>query len=87
VTGVIDRLERAGYARRVSDPSDRRRVRLEVTPAFYAAARRIWGPLAAEWQSMLSRRFTHGELMQIMRFLRATNELGRKHMDRLRDSS
>src|SRR5947208_17028807 len=34
VTGVIDRLERAGYARRIPDPKDRRRVAVEVTPAF-----------------------------------------------------
>ena len=27
VTGVIDRLEKMGYARRVPDPDDRRRVR------------------------------------------------------------
>src|SRR6188472_999459 len=38
VTGVIDRLERAGFARRVPDPDDRRRVKLEVTPEFYARA-------------------------------------------------
>ncbi len=31
VTGVIDRLERAGFVRRVRDPYDRRKVRLEVS--------------------------------------------------------
>ncbi len=31
VTGVIDRLERAGYVRRVRDPDDRRKVLVEVT--------------------------------------------------------
>src|SRR5205085_7594705 len=41
VTGVIDRLEGARYARRRSDPADRRRVKVEVTPAFYARADRI----------------------------------------------
>src|SRR5438552_18607999 len=29
ITAVIDRLERAGYARRVADPADRRRVLIE----------------------------------------------------------
>src|SRR3954449_10629825 len=53
VTGVIDRLDRAGFARRVSDPNDRRRVKVEVTPKFYARADRIWGPLAADWESRL----------------------------------
>ena len=86
VTGVIDRLERAGYARRVADPADRRRITVEVTPAFYKAADRIWGPMAAEWQSLLSRKFTIEELERVTAFLRATNELGRRHMDRLRDT-
>src|SRR5687768_873612 len=35
VTGVVDRLERVGLARRVPDPDDRRRVNLQVTPKFY----------------------------------------------------
>jgi DNA-binding MarR family transcriptional regulator len=84
VTGVIDRLERVAYARRVPDPADRRRVRVEVTQAFYRSAERIWGPMAADWQSVLSRRFTMGELERITAFLRATNEVGRRHIDRLR---
>ena len=84
VTGVIDRLERVGYARRVPDPADRRRVTVEVTPAFYKAAERISGPVAAEWHSSLSGRFTIEELERVAAFLRATNELGRRHMDRLR---
>lgn len=86
VTGVIDRLEKFGYARRVADPADRRRVTVEVTPAFYEAAERIWGPMAAEWQAMLSKRFTIEELERITAFLRATNELGRRHIDRLRNT-
>src|SRR5918992_5162163 len=31
VTAVVDRLEAAGVARRVADPEDRRRVRIEAT--------------------------------------------------------
>src|SRR5690349_9396787 len=38
VTGVVDRLERAGYAARAPDPADRRKVVVEVTPAFYERA-------------------------------------------------
>jgi DNA-binding MarR family transcriptional regulator len=58
ITGVIDRLGRAGFARRVLDPADRRRVRVEVTSAFYTSAERIWGPLAADWHATLTKRFT-----------------------------
>lgn len=87
VTGVIDRLEKVGYARRVADAADRRRVRIEVTPAFYRSAGRIWGPLAADWHATLAREFTIEELERITSFLRSTNEVGRRHMNRLRRRS
>ena len=38
ITAVIDRLERAGYARRVPDPSDRRRVLVEPTEKAFELA-------------------------------------------------
>ena len=83
VTGVIDRLEEAGFARRVADPGDRRRVQVEVTPEFYARAERIWGPLAAEWEAALAAGFTSAELVRITEFLRLTSEVGKRHLDRL----
>jgi DNA-binding MarR family transcriptional regulator len=86
ITGVMDRLERAGFARRVADPADRRRLRVEVTPAFHTSAEQIWGPLAADWHSILAKRFTTHELERITDFLRATNQVGRRHLDRLRQS-
>jgi DNA-binding MarR family transcriptional regulator len=85
VTGVIDRLERVGYARRVPDPEDRRRVKVEVTPGFYSRADKIWGPLAADWERSLSGRFTAAELERVIEFLRTTNEVGRRHMERVRN--
>ncbi|HEU5158034.1 MAG TPA: MarR family transcriptional regulator [Streptosporangiaceae bacterium] len=84
VTGVIDRLERVGYARRVPDPTDRRRVKVEVTPRFYANAERIWGPMRADWDATLAERFTSEQLEQAIDFLRAANEIGRRQLERLR---
>lgn len=84
VTGVIDRLERTGFARRVADASDRRRVIVEVTPAFYERADRIWGPLASDWHSTLTARFTAKELRRITDFLHAADDLSRRHLERLR---
>src|SRR5436309_8373376 len=54
ITGVLDRLERARFARRIGDPADRRRINVEVTPSFYEHAARIWAPVAADWQATLS---------------------------------
>ena len=87
ITGVLDRLERAGYARRVADPADRRRVNVEVTPRFHNRAHGIWGPMAADWQSTLGKRFTTDELERIVDFLRASVEIGRRQLERLRQTS
>src|SRR6266536_3895755 len=43
VTTLVDRLERAGYARRVADPDDRRRVLIEVTPIVGELSQQIYG--------------------------------------------
>src|SRR3954447_24980632 len=83
-TGVIDRLERAGYARRVADPEDRRRVKVEVTPGWYARAGNICGPMAADWAARLGSRCTAEELERVIEFLRETKELGRQHLERVR---
>jgi DNA-binding MarR family transcriptional regulator len=85
VTGVIDRLERAGFARRVADPHDRRRVIVEVTPEFYARAGTIWGPVRADWEATMAANFTVAELSRIVEFLRLTTEIGSRHADRLSD--
>jgi DNA-binding MarR family transcriptional regulator len=84
VTGVIDRLERIGFARRVADPDDRRRVKLEVTPKFYSRAEKVWGPVAEDWAAALARQFSTEELNLIISFLRRTNEITETHLDRLR---
>jgi DNA-binding MarR family transcriptional regulator len=85
ITGVIDRLERAGYARRERDPGDRRRVGVTVTPAFYAAAAGIWGPVKQDWDVALSGGFTGEQLDVVIAFLRATNDIIRRHMERVDD--
>ena len=87
VTGVIDRLERAGYVRRAADPGDRRKVKVEVTTAFYELADEIWSPLKRNWDEVLARRFTADQLDDIIAFLRATNDLTRTHLERLRGST
>jgi DNA-binding MarR family transcriptional regulator len=85
VTGVIDRLEGVGFARRLPDPSDRRRVIVEVTAAFYERAQRIWGPVAADWHRALAAGFTAPELDRVSDFLHAIDDLGRRHLERLRE--
>jgi DNA-binding MarR family transcriptional regulator len=53
VTGVLDRLERAGYARRVRDEEDRRRVLVEPTAVAGELAREIYSGLADKGRETL----------------------------------
>ena len=43
VTSVLDRLERAGWAKRVRDPDDRRRVLVQATPKVKKMGDSIYG--------------------------------------------
>ncbi|MEV6974677.1 MarR family transcriptional regulator [Kitasatospora sp. NPDC093806] len=44
VTGVLNRLEKAGYARREADPGDRRRVRVVLAADAQARILEVYGP-------------------------------------------
>ena len=87
VTAVIDRLDRAGYARRVADERDRRKVIVEVTPEFYERAGEIWGPVARDWEKSISRRFSAEELSVIAAFLEHAGELAARHAERITESA
>ena len=43
ITTVLDRMERGGYANRVADPTDRRRVLVTSTAATRELGARVWG--------------------------------------------
>ncbi len=69
VTGVLDRLERAGFARRTRDPADRRKVVVALDEG--AVAERLM-PLyrgQAEWLDTVLAAYDPGELRLIAGFL------------------
>ncbi|MFH9012977.1 MarR family winged helix-turn-helix transcriptional regulator [Streptomyces sp. NPDC017943] len=47
VTGILNRLERAGYITRLPDPADRRRVRVAARPDAVARVREVYEPYYA----------------------------------------
>jgi DNA-binding MarR family transcriptional regulator len=83
VTAVIDRLERAGYARRVRDDDDRRKVKVEVTPKLQKRIRQIYEPMTEEWGAMMNRASTD-QLRLMVDFMREANEVRPRHLGRLR---
>jgi DNA-binding MarR family transcriptional regulator len=83
VTSVLDRLERAGYARRARDQEDRRQVMVEVTPLLAERATPIWGPLGEEAHAALMR-LSPDELQALIDFYRLGIELNERHIERVR---
>jgi DNA-binding MarR family transcriptional regulator len=83
VTGVVDRLEAAGFVRRTRDPEDRRKVGIEVVhdkvkrqvfPMFEPLAKRM-GAVAGGYKPR--------EIETIVRFLEQGIEVSREYRTRL----
>ena len=85
VTSVLDRLEKKGYARRVRDADDRRRVIVEVTPEFMKRAARIWGPIFDEASRKVFSKMTADDLRVVTEWFRRDRELNEEQVERVRN--
>jgi DNA-binding MarR family transcriptional regulator len=83
ITTLLDRLERAGYVRRVRDDADRRRVLVELTDEARRRAWEIWGPIAEAGMGGLAR-YSNEELLFIRDFLRSSREFLSGHLERIK---
>ena len=68
ITGVIDRLERIGLARRESDPDDRRKTVVRALPVVVERIAPLFEPMERAAMSVLSR-YHDDELALILDFL------------------
>ncbi len=68
ITGVVDRLEKAGYVQRVFDKSDRRRVIIQVIPDTEERLLPIFQPMMNKTQHIL-KKYTASELETITDFI------------------
>jgi DNA-binding MarR family transcriptional regulator len=84
VTAVIDRMESAGWVRRLRDPTDRRRVLVEPTEKAFRESAAIWGPVGEDFQRLLAR-YSADELRLILDYLRRGAGLDAKHLARVKE--
>jgi DNA-binding MarR family transcriptional regulator len=84
ITGVVDRLEEAGYVRRERDTKDRRRVvvHLVLDKALRDVAP-LFLPMLREWQKLVTD-YTDDELRLIVEFYGRMEQVFRDHVVRLR---
>ncbi len=83
VTTVLDRLARAGFARRVADAGDRRRVLVELTPAARRELSELYAPLAEATTRQLEG-YTTEEVSLVRDFMRDNRRLNEVHAERVR---
>ncbi len=84
VTAVIDRLEKAGWVRRRPDPSDRRRVVVELTEKAVQMTIEIYGPLKDRGEEVLGD-FTVSELELMLKALEASRTVTIEHTEEIRE--
>jgi len=84
ITTVLDRLENAGFARRVRDPHDRRRVLVEMAPEAMSGAANLYGEHIARAEQ-LYRRYTLEQIELLLEFVRGSRELNERAAARLEE--
>lgn len=85
VTRVIDRLEQAGYVRRVPDPADRRRVIVELVPERVAGLAATMARVGDKSASEIDR-YSEAELAVINDFLTRMAAIRHEEATALRES-
>jgi DNA-binding MarR family transcriptional regulator len=68
VTFLLDRLERAGFVRRVRDAQDRRRVHVELVPRARERVFELHAPLVESWRAS-AQHFSVSDLQLVAAFL------------------
>ncbi len=82
ITGVLDRLERAGHARRMHDQEDRRRVVVQPTPEAKRFGSLVFRGLSDDLEQLL-RSYPEKDRELIDEFLRSINQVVTQRADDL----
>ncbi len=86
MTAAVDRLEKAGYVRRLPDPNDRRRVTVEIIPKNCKKVIKLFEPLARAMAELESQ-YTQTELELIRGYLNRAGEVLFQETRRLKNGS
>jgi DNA-binding MarR family transcriptional regulator len=84
VTGLVDRLEKAGFVRREYDRADRRKVRIVPVEAAVQRLGTYYAPLARRTESLWAE-YTEEQLRTILEFARRSVAVAADEAARIRD--
>jgi DNA-binding MarR family transcriptional regulator len=85
-TRMVDRLEQAGYVKRIPDPADRRRVLVEPAAGLASKFGAIHAPIARSQMQVIAR-YDDGQLRLLADFLDRSSEVARTETVRMRAPS
>lgn len=74
ITGIVDRLEKAGWAKRVADPNDRRRVIIHPGPQETDVVDGLYNSYVNSLTGLLAR-YSDSELVMITEFIEGLIQL------------
>ena len=83
MTGILNRLERAGFVTRRPDPNDRRRVRVAAVPAAVARVEELYGPYYARLIDLFAD-YSTDEIAVLTDWFTRTTGLAQGYIDELR---
>jgi DNA-binding MarR family transcriptional regulator len=83
ITGVIDRLARAGFAAREADSDDRRKVRVRALPAVDERIAPLFAPMADAVAAALEI-YSDEQLASALAFMTRMNDAGASAIEALR---
>ncbi len=85
ITGMVDRLEKAGFVRRIPDSNDRRKIRIEVITEKYEAMAWIFESLGQAMNELLQH-YNEKELTVIHNFMTRLPEVMEKETKKLKEN-
>jgi DNA-binding MarR family transcriptional regulator len=86
ITGLVDRLEAAGYVTRQRDPEDRRRVIVEPVPSALQDVQPLFDPMLADMHEVHGA-YTSQEMEAMQACLHGAAQVLRKHALRIRSET
>lgn len=82
ITGIVDRLEKAGWAKRVADPNDRRRVIIHPGPQETETVDGLYSAYMDSLTNLLAR-YSDDELVLMTEFIDSLTKLNNEQASRL----
>lgn len=82
ITGIVDRLEKAGWAKRVPDPNDRRRIFIHPGPQDTKTVAGLYDDYMSALMKLLNK-YSDSELFLISEFIDEITKLNQEQANRV----